>query len=64
MEMRMQNLRIVPKALCLFGALFTLEACTPAAPPPGELSVAQAYETSGLFAVKPYTRTIFSSHNF
>jgi hypothetical protein len=46
----------------LFVSLLLSQACTPAAT--SGLDVANAYETSGLLPAKPYTRTIFSTHNF
>jgi hypothetical protein len=56
-------LRIVPKVLFFSCALIGLQACTPTAKQTS-LSVASAYETSGTISVHPYTRTIFSTHNF
>lgn len=53
-----------PAKLALLGAaLVLLQACSPVAPS-NESAVAQAFETSDVIAVKPYTRTIFSSSNF
>lgn len=46
----------------LFVMLLALEACAPGAS--SNITVASAYETSDVMMLKPYTRTIFSSHNF
>ncbi len=59
----MKNLRIVPKALFICLTLVSLQACTPPIQP-SSLNVTGAYETSGVVTVPPYTRTIFSTHNF
>ena len=40
-----------------------LQACTSVDNPRG-YSVAEAYDSSGVMTVNPYTRTIFSSSNF
>jgi hypothetical protein len=58
----MRYLRIVPKALLIILLPASLAACTQAAP--SSMSVASAYETSGVVSTGPYTRTIFSTHNF
>ncbi len=50
--------------LALAGAtVISLSACSSAELPRSNL-VAQAYETSGVISISPYTRTIFSSSNF
>jgi hypothetical protein len=48
-------------AACLL--LIALTACAPDNAP-RSLAVAQAYESSGVITVPPYTRTIFSGTNF
>jgi hypothetical protein len=45
-------------------ALCLTQACTSGLDQAGGSSVAEAYETSGVVSVNPYTRTIFSSTNF
>ncbi len=45
--------------MCLMLSGFT--ACTQ---PSATSEVAAAYQSSGVIAVQPYTRTIFSTHNF
>jgi hypothetical protein len=62
MDMK-QCLRMVSKSAFLIGLVTALQACTPPQAP-GEITVATAYETSGILPAHPYTRTIFSSHNF
>lgn len=48
----------------LAGALLAmLQACSPAYVPTTD-EVAQAYNSSGVVPVRPYTRTIFSSSQF
>ncbi|MFO0388401.1 MAG: hypothetical protein ACK502_01585 [Alphaproteobacteria bacterium] len=56
-------LRITTKALLMVVALVSLQACSPASGT-DYTAVAEAYDTSGVMPVTPYTRTIFSSHNF
>ena len=53
----------VAKATLILSLLAALPACTPAYVPTSS-EVAQAYNSSGLISVPPYTRTIFSSSNF
>ena len=57
------NLAIIPKLAFLGATLATLQACAPAAIT-HESNLTAAYETSGLINVPPYTRTIFSTHDF
>ncbi len=57
------SVRKFSKAACFVSLLLLSQACTPTqAIPPTD--VASAYQTSGIIAVPPYTRTIFSTHNF
>ena len=60
----MRNKAIQILNLTAAGALLALlAACSPSyVPTPDE--VAQAYESSGMVPIPPYTRTIFSSNNF
>ncbi len=55
--------RTITKALLACVALVSLQACAPVAGKEYD-AVTQAYNTSGVLAVDPYTRTIFSTHNF
>jgi hypothetical protein len=55
--------RITAKALLMVVALVSLQACTPATGTEYN-AVVEAYNTSGVTPTTPYTRTIFSSHNF
>lgn len=51
------------KAILASLAFISLQACAPTvATPPS--SVAAAYESSNIIAIKPYTRTIFSTNDF
>jgi len=58
--MRIDIVRIQGK-LIIIVALAVLSGCSPV---PSTYSVAQAYESSGIITVPPYTRTIFSGTNF
>lgn len=51
------------KALALSATFLSLQACSPVSQQ-NQLDVAKAYNTPGVVAVNPYTRTIFSSNNF
>lgn len=54
--------RLLAKAVLLSATFCLLQACAPAG---GQTSgVARAFETANVVAVKPYTRTIFSSNDF
>lgn len=55
--------RISARALLMVVALVSLQACTPATGTEYN-AVVEAYNTSGVLHATPYTRTIFSSHNF
>jgi type IV pilus biogenesis protein CpaD/CtpE len=56
--------RTLAKAVLLSAALACLQACSPVYPPPNNNAVAQAFETSDVIAIKPYTRSIFNTTNF
>lgn len=55
--------RTITKAILMMAVLVSLQACTPNTSVEYS-AVADAYNTSGVMPVTPYTRTIFSSHNF
>ena len=43
--------------------ILSLQACTPLADSQ-QIDVAEAYSSSGIVAITPYTRSIISTHNF
>jgi hypothetical protein len=49
--------------IIVFTLLQVLSACSPL-PIAGSTEVVEAYQVSGAVTVKPYTRTIFSTHDF
>lgn len=51
---------------CILLAILACQACsaTPEFAGAQGSNVINAYETSGIVKVPPYTRTIFSTHNF
>ena len=55
--------RSLAKVILLGAALLSLQACSSGAPRSYD-QVAQAFDTPGITAMKPYTRTIFSSNDF
>lgn len=58
--MQAHVIRLV-KLVSILAILPLMQACTPAGS--GD-AVTEAYQTSGIIAAQPYTRTIFSSSNF
>ncbi len=55
------------KWLCLFATLSLLQACTTGSTSAFDtngISVEDAFSTSGLIPIKPYTRSIINSGNF
>jgi|GEM_PF-3510680 len=50
--------------LALLIATLCLQACASGYAPAGSGGVAEAFEASGTVAMKPYTRSVFSSNNF
>lgn len=52
------------RTIVLLSTLAALAACSGVPGAPKESAVAMAYNTTGTVAVKPYTRTIFSSIDF
>lgn len=60
--MKKAMIRFLAKVV-LLSAAFALQAC---AGPSGDknIDVASAFESSNVIAMKPYTRTIFSSNDF
>jgi len=61
--MMKQYVPVAINAACLLSLILVLQACAPAQKS-NELSVASAYEASGVLPAKPYTRTIFSTTNW
>ena len=59
----MQTLKRSVVLLCLAGLALQAGACAPVSSQ-APMTVAGAYQTSNVVAVKPYTRTIFSSYDF
>jgi hypothetical protein len=64
--MKVQSITSIAKLLCLFATLSLLQACTTSnsALSSNSISVEDAYLTSGIIPLKPYTRSIISSSNF
>lgn len=60
----MTNVKKMSKLALLLSLLFSSQACSPATHPVEGADVANAYQTSGLIQMKPYTRTIFSTTNW
>lgn len=60
----MQNTpqKLLARIVLLCAALSVLQACATTASP--NMEVASAFQTSNVVSLKPYTRTIFSSHDF
>jgi type IV pilus biogenesis protein CpaD/CtpE len=57
--------RLLAKAVLLSAAFASLTACAPTTGNTVQhMEVASAFETSNVIAVKPYTRTIFSTNDF
>jgi hypothetical protein len=58
-------IKVITRVVVMSVILCATQACTGGVPGGrSSVAVADAYETSGVVAVSPYTRTIFSSNNF
>jgi type IV pilus biogenesis protein CpaD/CtpE len=61
--MNASMIKVITRIVLASAVLCLTQACT-GAPGVPQAGVADAYETSGLVTISPYTRTIFSSNNF
>jgi hypothetical protein len=61
--MKQTLVSITAKTILLITGL-ALSACAPTTHNIPESQVAQAFQTSGVMQMKPYTRTIFSNNDF
>ncbi len=60
--MKCTTVKILAKAVLLSAAFTLLQACAPSNT--HYASVSDAFQTSNVITVKPYTRTIFSNNDF